>query len=354
MADLRQVRAGLQMIATMIILQQAVEAVEAVQRDSFARVLSHTAPARRSMPSDFLRLRGGSVLPEAHAGLTRAERRMGPDQLLPNQDVVSQSARGICAAVDAALFASGQVCAGEAPAQTLSQAETSGLRALQQLLESDGGRAREGAIPLEHTWLNRVARRIVELMRIYVGNTHELAIEILLFDSLRCTLAALEQQEQKAEEAPPQTPQGADAQERSTPPPPRTSVEGDAHDATADGVERVEVPWQMLGKRLLELHVPRLAAALLSETSPGGPWMSAGVSMRHEILKKLAISAISSPANKTRPGPPSSGVSLRHEFLKMFGKVSALSSPAKKKIGLSAGVSQRQEILKFGKVSALA
>jgi hypothetical protein len=342
------------MIATMIILQQAVEAVEAVQRDSFARVLSHTAPARRSLPSAFLRLRGGSVLPKAHAGLTRAERRMGPDQLLPNQDVVSQSARGICAAVDAALFASGQVCAGEAPAQTLSQAETSGLRALQQLLESDGGRAREGAIPLEHTWLNRVARRIVELMRIYVGNTHELAIEILLFDSLRCTLAALEQQEQKAEEAPPQTPQGADAQERSTPPPPRTSVEGDAHDATADGVERVEVPWQMLGKRLLELHVPRLAAALLSETSPGGPWMSAGVSMRHEILKKLAISAISSPANKTRPGPPSSGVSLRHEFLKMFGKVSALSSPAKKKIGLSAGVSQRQEILKFGKVSALA
>jgi len=313
------------MIATMIILQQAVEAVEAVQRDSFARVLSHTAPARRSMPSDFLRLRGGSVLPKAHAGLTRAERRMGPDQLLPNQDVVSQSARGICAAVDAALFASGQVCAGEAPAQTLSQAETSGLRALQQLLESDGGRAREGAIPLEHTWLNRVARRIVELMRIYVGNTHELAIEILLFDSLRCTLAALEQQEQKAEEAPPQTPQGADAQEPSPPLAPRTS------EATPDGVERVEVPWQMLGKRLLELHVPRLAAALLSETSPGGPWMSAGVSMRHEILKKLAISAISSPANKTRPGPPSSGVSLRHEFLKMFGKVSALSSPAKKK-----------------------
>ena len=289
MADLRQVRAGLQMIATMIILQQAVEAVEAVQRDSFARVLSHTAPARRSMPSDFLRLRGGSVLPEAHAGLTRAERRMGPDQLLPNQDVVSQSERGICAAVDAALFASGQVCAGEATGRTLSQAETSGLRALQQLLESDGGRARERAISLEHTWLNRVARRIVELMRMYVGATHELAIEILLFDSLRCTLAALEQQEQKVQEAPPQTPQGADAQEPSPPLAPRTS------EATPDGVERVEVPWQMLGKRLLELHVPRLAAALLSETSPGGPWMSAGVSLRHEVLQKVSYQCLILP-----------------------------------------------------------
>ena len=207
---------------------------------------------------------------------------MGPDQSLPNRDVVSQSARGICAAVDAALFGSGQVCAGEAPAQTLSQAETSGLRALQQLLESDGGRAREGAISLEHTWLNRVARRIVELMHKYVGTTHELAIEILLFDSLRCTLSALEQQEQKVEKAPPQPPQGAAAQEPSAP---RTSVESDAHEASADGVERVEVPWQMLGKRLLDLYVPRLAAALLSEASPGGPWMSAGVSQRHEILK---------------------------------------------------------------------
>jgi hypothetical protein len=128
----------LRAIAAMIALQQAGQAVAAVHFDTFGRVLAPPAPAqRRSGPPAVLRLRGGG-LQTAHAELAPEEWRTGPATLLPHQDVVSQSVKEICAAVDDALSPR-KVCAGDARAQTtLSAPEISGLRALQQLLELEG------------------------------------------------------------------------------------------------------------------------------------------------------------------------------------------------------------------------
>ena len=89
---------------------------------------------------------------------------------------------------------------------------------------------------MERAWLHRIARHLVALMHLYIGATLDLSIEIVLFDSLRLVLAAMDTlQEQVAHD---------------------TVSGGDQVHEDAESNESLVVPWRPLFNRFVLLHLP--------------------------------------------------------------------------------------------------
>jgi hypothetical protein len=250
-----------------------------------ARSSSRVQAVHRAPPaqSRFLRLRGGgrSGLEASTAGFTSERRNADVVELLPHRDVVKRTALGVCATVEQALDAARGECRsypGAVP--PLSARSIAALRATQTFLRALGGqRALEGRE--ECAWLKRVACGIIELMQAYMGSANDLASEILLFDTLRSVLRALDGLSQQTEEVVGgQDEAGMDRSDGA-----KAGVNGTSTEPS------VVVPWRRLMQRFVLLHVP-----LLSEALRGGSffepetvswrgtasWVGAAAALRHQ------------------------------------------------------------------------